>query len=40
MLPDGLRVGGCAVAILNIGNDESLLTDDYAGVVYYVYRKQ
>jgi len=37
---DGVRVNGRPVDILNTGNDEFLLTDDNAGVVYYVYRKQ
>jgi glucose/arabinose dehydrogenase len=37
---DGKKVNGRPVDILNTGNDEFLLTDDYAGVVYYVYRKQ
>lgn len=37
---DGVGVNGRPVDILNTGNDEFLLTDDYAGAVYYVYRKQ
>ena len=37
---DGLRVNGRPVDILNTGNDEFLLTDDRAGAIYYVYRKQ
>lgn len=37
---DGLRVYARPVDILNSGNDEFLLNEDYAGVVYYVYRKQ
>ena len=37
---DGLRVNGRPVDIMNIGNDEFLLTDDHAGAIYHVYRKQ
>jgi glucose/arabinose dehydrogenase len=33
------RVRGRPVDILNFGTDAFLLTDDYAGVVYYVYKK-
>lgn len=37
---DGARVNGRPVDIMNMGNDEFLLTDDYAGAIYYVYRKK
>lgn len=37
---DGVRVNGRPVDIMNTGNDEFLLTDDRAGAIYYVYRKQ
>ncbi len=37
---DGVRVNGRPVDIMNTGNDEFLLTDDNAGAIYYVYRKQ
>jgi glucose/arabinose dehydrogenase len=37
---DGVRVNGRPVDIMNIANDEFLLTDDRAGAIYYVYRKQ
>ncbi|HKY26835.1 MAG TPA: hypothetical protein VJM12_02705 [Pyrinomonadaceae bacterium] len=33
------KVNGRPCDILSFGNDALLLTDDYAGVVYYVYRK-
>jgi glucose/arabinose dehydrogenase len=33
------RIRGRPVDILNFGTDAFLLTDDYAGVVYYVYKK-
>jgi glucose/arabinose dehydrogenase len=36
---DGVKVNGRPVDILNTGNDQFLLTDDYAGAVYFVYRK-
>ena len=35
----GRKVHGRPCDILNLGNDSFLLTDDYAGVVYYVYKK-
>lgn len=35
---DGARVNGRPVDIMNTGNDEFLVTDDYAGAIYYVYR--
>ncbi len=35
----GPEVNGRPVDILKLGEDGFLLTDDYAGVVYYVYRK-
>lgn len=35
----GKKINGRPVDILNLGNDTFLLTDDYAGVVYYVYKK-
>ena len=34
---DGSKVNGRPVDVLNMGNDEFLLTDDYAGAIYYVY---
>ena len=37
---DGVKVKGRPVDIMNTGNDEFLLTDDRAGAIYYVYRKQ
>lgn len=37
---DGIKINGRPVDMLNIGDDEFLLTDDYAGTIYYVYRKQ
>jgi glucose/arabinose dehydrogenase len=37
---EGVTVNGRPVDMLNTGNDEFLLTDDYSGVVYFVYRKQ
>lgn len=33
------RVHGRPVDVLSVGNDAFLLTDDYAGVVYYIYKK-
>lgn len=33
------RLRGRPVDILSFGNDAFLLTDDYAGVVYYIYKK-
>ncbi|HUS13096.1 MAG TPA: hypothetical protein VMZ30_21675 [Pyrinomonadaceae bacterium] len=33
------RVNGRPVDILSLGVNSFLLTDDYAGVVYYVYEK-
>jgi glucose/arabinose dehydrogenase len=33
------RVHGRPVDVLNLGPDTFLLTDDYAGVVYYIYKK-
>lgn len=35
----GNKVNGRPVDILNLGNDAFLLTDDYAGVVYYIYKR-
>ncbi|MGI8735307.1 MAG: PQQ-dependent sugar dehydrogenase [Pyrinomonadaceae bacterium] len=35
----GRKVNGRPVDILNLGANTFLLTDDYAGVVYYVYKK-
>lgn len=35
----GKKINGRPVDILNLGNDAFLLTDDYAGVVYYVFKK-
>lgn len=35
----GKTVHGRPCDILNLGNDSFLFTDDYAGVVYYVYKK-
>ncbi len=35
----GLKVRGRPVDILNYGPNAFLLTDDFAGVVYYVYKK-
>jgi glucose/arabinose dehydrogenase len=37
---DGVKVNGRPVDIMNTGKDEFLLTDDRAGAIYYVYRKQ
>ncbi len=34
---DAGKVHGRPVAILSFGNNAFLLTDDYAGIVYYVY---
>lgn len=36
---EGRVVHGRPVDVLSLGTDAFLLTDDYAGVVYYVYRK-
>lgn len=36
---NGVKVNGRPVDILKFGPDGFLLTDDYAGVVYYVYKK-
>lgn len=36
---EGKKIHGRPCDILNLGNNSFLLTDDYAGVVYYVYRK-
>lgn len=36
---NGLKVNGRPVDVLNYGENGFLLTDDYAGVVYYVYKK-
>ncbi len=36
---EGKKVHGRPCDIFNLGNNSFLLTDDYAGVVYYVYRK-
>ncbi|HKO99412.1 MAG TPA: hypothetical protein VJU86_20600 [Pyrinomonadaceae bacterium] len=36
---NGTKVNGRPVDILNFGDDGFLLTDDYAGIVYYVYKK-
>lgn len=36
---EGRKIHGRPCDILTMGNDSFLLTDDYAGVVYYVYRK-
>ena len=38
-LQDG-KVRGRPADILSFGRDAFLLTDDHAGVVYYVYKKQ
>jgi glucose/arabinose dehydrogenase len=35
----GRKINGRPVDILNLGNNKFLLTDDYAGVVYYTYQK-
>jgi len=37
---EGSKVHGRPVDILNFGSNGFLLTDDYAGVVYYIYEKQ
>ena len=34
----GKKINGRPVDILNLGNDTFLLTDDYAGVIYYIYK--
>ncbi|HET6669901.1 MAG TPA: PQQ-dependent sugar dehydrogenase [Pyrinomonadaceae bacterium] len=36
---EGKKIHGRPCDILSLGNDSFLLTDDYAGVVYYVYKK-
>jgi glucose/arabinose dehydrogenase len=36
---EGKRINGRPCDILNLGHNSFLLTDDYAGVVYYVYKK-
>ena len=36
---DGKKINGRPVDVLNMGNDSFLFTDDYAGVVYYVYKR-
>ena len=36
---DGTRINGRPADIFSFGKDAFLLTDDYSGVVYYVYRK-
>lgn len=36
---EGKKIHGRPCDILNLGNNSFLLTDDYAGVVYYVYKK-
>jgi glucose/arabinose dehydrogenase len=36
---NGKKINGRPVDVLNMGNDSFLFTDDYAGVVYYVYKK-
>ena len=36
---EGKKIHGRPCDILNLGNDSFLLTDDYAGVIYYVYQK-
>ncbi|HKR11006.1 MAG TPA: PQQ-dependent sugar dehydrogenase [Pyrinomonadaceae bacterium] len=36
---DGARINGRPADIFSFGKDAFLLTDDYAGVIYYVYRK-
>jgi glucose/arabinose dehydrogenase len=36
---EGKKVHGRPCDIFNLGNNSFLLTDDYAGVVYYVYKK-
>jgi glucose/arabinose dehydrogenase len=35
----GGRINGRPVDLLSFGTDGFLLTDDYAGVIYYVYQK-
>ena len=37
---EGSKVHGRPVDILSFGSNGFLLTDDYAGVVYYIYEKQ
>jgi glucose/arabinose dehydrogenase len=36
---EGRKIHGRPCDILNLGDDSFLFTDDYAGVVYYVYKK-
>ncbi len=36
---EGKKIHGRPCDILSLGNDSFLFTDDYAGVVYYVYKK-
>jgi glucose/arabinose dehydrogenase len=36
---EGKKIHGRPCDVLKVGNDSFLLTDDYAGVVYYVYKK-
>ena len=36
---EGRKIHGRPCDILSLGNDTFLFTDDYAGVVYYVYKK-
>lgn len=36
---DGTRINGRPADIFSFGKDAFLLTDDYSGVIYYVYRK-
>ena len=36
---NGKKINGRPVDVLNMGNDSFLFTDDYAGVVYYVYKR-
>ena len=37
---DGTKLNGRPADVFSFGKDAFLLTDDYSGVVYYVYRKQ
>jgi glucose/arabinose dehydrogenase len=36
---DGVRINGRPADIFALDQDSFLVTDDYSGVVYYVYRK-
>src|SRR6185369_452387 len=36
---DGTKVNGRPCDVFNFGKNAFLLTDDYQGVIYYVYRK-